>query len=70
MIIGNYIIKFKSPVQVENAPYLKKIRQAVKEGDRIKALSIYKNATGNSLRKCREFINKFLASENKFKMLL
>ena len=66
MITGNYIITFRIPVRIKKAPYLKELRTAIKEGDRIKALVIYKNATRKSLRNCKIFVNKFLPEKDKF----
>ena len=66
MIPGNYIITFRTPVHIEEAPYLKEMRDAIKAGSRIKALVIYKTATGINLSKCRLFVNKFLPEKDKF----
>ena len=66
MIIGkNYIIIFRTPVHIKKAPYLKEIRAAIKEGIALKAVVIYKNATGKSRRDCKIFVNKFLPEKDK-----
>ena len=66
MILGNYIITFRTPVHIKKAPYLKEMRAAIKEGSRLKALVIYKNATGKPRWECQIFVNKLLPKKDRF----
>ena len=66
MIIGNYIITIQTPVRIKKAPYLREMRNAIKEGSRLKALVIYKNATGKPRWECQIFVNKLLPEKDRF----
>ena len=66
MIIGNYIITIQTPVRIKKAPYIREMKNAIKEGSRLKALVIYKNATRKPRWECQIFVNKFLPEKDRF----
>lgn len=58
MQIGKLNIKFQSPVIIKiEGSYMKEVKRALKEGRKLGAIKIYKDATGKGLRESKFFVD-------------